>query len=196
MAKKRVKKGKKGIFLKLTLAVAVLSVLLFAWLWQNDVFKKKIFYPFLYPEEIKKYSKMHKLSPSLVTAVIKNESRFKASAQSERGAIGLMQIMPDTAEWIAEQTDWQGFDVKLLQEPDINIRFGCWYLNELREEFKHEKIYVAAYNAGRGNVKEWLDENKWDGKTIENIPFEETRKYVENVMKDKLEYEKYYEDVK
>ncbi len=171
------------------LAVAlVLGALAF----NSEIIQKKFFYPLFYEKDILCYSGRNNLDPALVAAIIHNESHFKPTAVSTRGAIGIMQIMPDTGEWIAREMGVAGFACKDLKEPDINIRLGCWYLNQLLYQFKSEVKAVAAYNAGRGTVEAWLQENKWDGVTVSMIPFEETRKYVARVLADKEKYQKLY----
>ena len=110
-----------------------------------------------------------------------------------------MQIMPETGAWIAKSTDFPNFKDKMLLLPELNIKFGCWYLSELEHEFKQNDILMlAAYNAGRGTVKDWMQENKWDYKLddVSQIPLVETRTYVENVLRDKKRYEELYKNLK
>ena len=145
------------------------------------------FYPLPHQEYVYKYAAQYNLDPYLVFAVIKAESRFKPEAESKRGARGLMQIMPDTARWIAEQMKMEEFEEEKLLDPETNIRMGCWYLSNLSGEFEgNTPVIVAAYNAGRGNVSQWLQLQIWDGeqKNSENIPFPETRNYVKTVLTD------------
>ena len=92
---------------------------------QSDYCQRMFFYQLLYDKDIKNYAAANDLNPWLVAAIIKNESGFKASAVSERGAVGLMQIMPETGSWIAGKTGWRGFALTLLTEPSVNIRLGC-----------------------------------------------------------------------
>lgn len=85
-----------------------------------------------------------------------------------------MQIMPETGSWIAKSTDFPNFKAKMLMLPELNIKFGCWYLSELESEFQgNEILMLAAYNAGRGTVKEWMAENGWGFgfSDISAIPF-------------------------
>ena len=163
---------------------------------ETEYVQKKFFNPLLYEREIKEYAERNNIPASLVASVIKNESRFVASAVSKSGAIGLMQIMPETGIWIAQQMGWAGFKQNLINEPAVNIRLGCWYLSELKHEFKREETALAAYNAGRGQVREWLENGRWDGVKVQNIPFDETRKYVQNVLEDKRKYEKLYGELR
>ena len=103
--------------------------------------------------------------------------------------------MPDTAEWIAGQIGDKSYNVESLHEPDRNIRYGTWYLAELQREFKgNDVLALAAYNAGRGNVKAWMDENNWSYSfhDIDAIPYKETRDYVRQVIGDRKKYRELY----
>ena len=140
-------------------------------------------YPLMYEETVIKYAKTYKVEAALAQAVIREESRFNERALSRSGAIGLMQIMPETGEWIAEQLNEDFGD---LYEVDRNIRYGVWYLAELNNEFGGNRILVlSAYNAGRGTVWDWIDEYGWhkDFDDVEAIPYSETRDYVKRVLK-------------
>jgi len=137
----------------------------------------------------------HQVDPYLVFGIIRAESKYQSQARSPVGAVGLMQIMPTTAQWIAEQQGIKDFDPEQLQDPEVNINFGCWYLASLSEEFNGQvPLMVAAYNAGRGTVKRWTEEQVWDGSPdkLENIPFVETREYVRNVLKNYEAYKVIY----
>lgn len=135
------------------------------------------------------------VDPYLVFAIIRAESKFQTSAESPAGARGLMQIMPETAQWIAEQqgiTDYSTID---LHDPQDNIQFGCWYLSDLMREFDEQvPLVAAAYNAGRGTVRGWMDSGQWNGDPhqLDQIPFEETRQYVKNVLKNYEAYQEIY----
>lgn len=164
----------------------------------SSFIQKKYFYVFPYQSNIIQTAKQYKINPYLFVAVIKNESKFKADAISENGAIGLMQIMPETGKWILQQTKGWEFSPSILTEPTTNIRFGGWYLSELHSEFYGNEILVlAAYNAGRGNVQSWIKKYGWksDFQDINSIPFKETQIYIRRIMHDKQMYAKYYEDL-
>lgn len=157
--------------------------------------QKRYFYPFPYSTTISSTAKLYNINKYLVLAVIKNESKFKENARSENGALGLMQIMPDTGKWIMQQTKGGKFNDNILLDPDTNIKFGSWYLSELQNEFHgNEILALAAYNAGRGNVRSWIDKYGWqvDFSDINAIPFKETQIYIRRIMHDKQMYAKYY----
>lgn len=140
-----------------------------------------ILFPIEHYDVIKKYSEEYGLDPALVCAVINTESGFDADAQSSKGAKGLMQLMDDTANWIAPQIPIENFNVFRLKEPELNIQLGCWYLSYLEKRYNGNlTLIVAAYNAGAGNIEKWLDNENYsnDGETLSHIPYRETNNYV------------------
>lgn len=140
--------------------------------------------PVPFNNEIEVYSEMYGLDPYLVAAIIKTESGFDKDIVSSMGAVGLMQIMPSTGEWIARQLNIEGFSAEMLKNEDVNIEMGCWYLNYLRSQLKHTNEVLAAYNGGIGNVFKWLQDPRYskDGEVINTIPFKETVSYIEKVV--------------
>lgn len=145
----------------------------------------RILYPFPYRETTFFYARAYDVDPFLLVAMMKTESDFKSRAVSERGARGLMQIMPETGRWIASQMDDPSFHPDRLFEPETSIKFGAWYLADLEREFHGDTVLaLAAYNGGRGNVREWLTSKDLSGgkSTIGQIPFPETRHYVKKVL--------------
>lgn len=196
MARRRKKKNNsRKIWFVLILLCAVS---LLGWkIWTSDEVQMRFVYMWPYQGEILEYSGKIKIDPFLVAAVIKNESNFDRKAVSKVGAIGLMQIMPDTGAWIAEQMGIKNFDPQDLYRTDANIRLGCWYLGELEYEFQRNWVLMMiAYNAGRGNTKAWMQENNWDYdfNRIEDIPYSDTREYVKKVLYDRDEYYKLYKN--
>ncbi|MGN9161650.1 lytic transglycosylase domain-containing protein [Clostridium sp. UBA3061] len=144
----------------------------------------KSFFPLEYEKSIIEYSEMYNVDPNLVAAVINTESKFVVDASSSKGAIGLMQIMPDTGKWIAEKLELSNFNEEIIADPEVNIRMGTWYLKKLSEDFNGDYILVlAAYNGGPGNVTKWLEDEKYssDGENLHKIPFKETKSYVQKV---------------
>ncbi len=150
-----------------------------------------IFYPMPHQDLVVSYAENYDIDPLLVFSLIKVESRFSTVATSSSGAQGLMQLMPDTARWAANQLRIEEFDDTKLVDPETNIKLGCWYISDLSREFDGRlPLVIAAYNAGRGNVREWLLVGIWDG-TLENVqkvPFPETRNHIRKVLN---EYEIY-----
>lgn len=157
------------------------------------------FYPIHYKEEIRVHAEHYELDPLMVAAIIRVESNYRTGVESKKGALGLMQIMPETAKWIIEQAKLEEISLEEVKlETDANIAIGTWYLNSLRKQFDGNDIAViAAYNAGPTNVKNWLKNGIWDGKleTVKNIPFGETRHYVQRVMHYYEQYKDIYDDL-
>ncbi|MBR2734214.1 MAG: lytic transglycosylase domain-containing protein [Selenomonadaceae bacterium] len=161
--------------------------------------QKKFLYPFPYRTTVENYSARWKVDKFLAIAVMKVESNFSEAAHSQSGAVGLMQIMPETAAWIAyslgEDSDEIAADIKNLRDPDTNIRYGTWYLAELEDEFHgNDVLALAAYNAGRGNVREWMEQNHWSENfsDVDKIPYAETRDYVKRVLHCREKYSELY----
>ena len=150
-------------------------------------------YPVRYAELVTKYAEENSFSPAFIFAVIYAESGFNAEAVSKKGAVGLMQIMPQTAGFIAQRNGYDYLE-RYLTDPEYNIRTGCRYLSYLRARFLDETALLAAYNAGEGKVGEWLKNPKYsaDGKILSKIPYPETQNYVQKVQKVKNKYEKHY----
>lgn len=156
----------------------------------------KLFYPIEYEEAVARYSEQYDLDASLVFGIIKVESKFDSSAVSRKGAIGLMQIMPDTGWWIAERMELDGFEEEDLYDYETNIKMGSWYIKSLVDEFGGNiETALAAYNGGLGNVKKWLSDDRYsqDGQNLSEIPFKETSDYVEKVMSARDVYRDIYE---
>ena len=134
------------------------------------------------------------LDPALVAAVIYEESRFRDQT-SHAGARGLMQITPDTARFIARDSGGTEFVEGDLATPQINIAYGSYYLRYLLEKYDGDlELAVAAYNAGETNVNQWLAQAGGESFEAEDIPFPETRAYVENVLDSRKEYADHYAD--
>src|SRR5262249_53814045 len=129
---------------------------------------ERIRYPLRYSEYVRVHAREHSLDPALLAAVIYQESKFRSSAKSSSGAIGLMQLTPSTARGIAIRTHGNAFRTEDLYNPEINIRYGAWYLDNLFRKYGSERLVLAAYNAGQGNVDRWRARG-------EDIQFSETR---------------------
>ena len=144
-------------------------------------------YPLEYDQIVNAHARNYDLDPALLAAVIYAESRFDPNAESEAGAIGLMQLLPETAKGIAARTGGTRFVVADLRDPEINVRYGSWYLDHLRGQYDNTRLALAAYHAGQGNVDRWLREGG-------GIAFPETRDYVDEVERVRLVYAKAYPD--
>ena len=144
---------------------------------------ERIRYPLRYSEYVRVHARERGLDPALVAAVIYQESKFRSDAKSSSGAIGLMQLTPSTAKGIAIRTGGSAFRTSDLYDPEINIRYGAWYLDNLFAKYHDERLVLAAYNAGQGNVDRWLAHG-------EPIQFPETRAYVSRVERLKGVYAK------
>lgn len=145
----------------------------------------ELYYPLHYSDHIFKYASANDIDPYFLIAIMKTESGFNPNAISPKGARGLMQIMPETGEWIADQINLYHYHPDLLFDPATNIRMGAWYIADLQDEFAGNKIIaLAAYNGGRGNVIKWLQDDKISGtlSDIRAIPFPETRNFVSKVL--------------
>jgi peptidoglycan lytic transglycosylase len=142
-------------------------------------------YPLSYQEIVRGHARNYDLEPALLAAVIYQESKFDADARSDAGAVGLMQLQPETAKGIALRTGGSRFRVDDLTNPEINVRYGSWYLRHLLDKSGDEELALAAFNAGQGNVDSWRREGK-------GIAFAETRHYVDRVQELKAIYRDAY----
>ena len=154
-------------------------------------------HPLHYAEHIVPYAASYELDPALVCAVILSESSFDPMAESRLGARGLMQLMPDTAQWVAHKLDEddETYSFDMLYDPEVAIRYGCWYLGYLSRRFDGDATkIICAYHAGQGNVDAWLANPQYsrDGVTLDVIPYENTATYCSRVLKARDVYRKYY----
>ena len=144
-------------------------------------------YPLEYGHIVAGHAKNYDLDPALLAAVIYRESKFDADAVSDSGAVGLMQLLPETAKGIAQYTGGAKFRVDDLYDPELNVRYGSFYLRRLLRKYGDVELALAAYNAGQANVDEWI------GKGGE-IAFAETREYVDDVLELREIYREAYGD--
>jgi soluble lytic murein transglycosylase len=147
----------------------------------------RLWYPLRYEAIVRGHAHNYRLDPALLAAVIYQESKFNAHARSTSGAIGLMQLLPDTAKGIAVHTGGSRFRVSDLDNPEINVRYGAWYLRHLIDKYNDVNTALAAYNAGQENVDRWRAEGS-------GIAFAETRHYVKRVEHLKTLYRRGYKD--
>ncbi len=174
---------------KYIIAIIILTVLIY-----SAVNTAYFLYPKKYETIVMKYSEKYQLSPYLVWAIIKTESNYNENARSHKDAIGLMQIRPGTGEWLAKKLNIENYTTEKLYDTDINIQIGCWYIKNLIEQYNNIDTALAAYNGGSGNVSKWLVNPEYsdDGVNIKNIPFGETKRYVEKIKINKKIYEFLY----
>ena len=180
--------------MKLKIFFVVATVILL-FLSNSPTTQKNFLYPFPYREQVEEHSSRYQVDKFLAVSVMKVESNFTEGAISKSGAVGLMQIMPDTANWIAFCLEENPPSLNELHDTDKNIRYGIWYLAELEDEFfGNDVLALAAYNAGRGNVHHWMEEGGW-GKNfsdVDKIPYLETRQYVKKVLRCREKYVELY----
>jgi soluble lytic murein transglycosylase len=136
-------------------------------------------YPLRYEHIVRGHAENYRLDPALVAAVIYQESRFRPKARSPQGAMGLMQLLPDTARGIAVRTGGSRFEVGDLEDPEINVRYGSWYLRHLLDKYGSKERALAAYNGGQGNVDR-------------GVIYPETHHYVDRVLELRGIYRKAY----
>ena len=185
------KYSKLIISLLLLAAFAVGAFLTVGWIQRSR-------YPRDYSEYVEKYSDEYSVPQSLVYAVIRTESSFKKDAVSRAGAVGLMQITPDTFSWLSRIMEIEE-KPELIDDPETNIKYGVYYLRYLYERYGSYswETACAGYNAGHNRVSGWLEDSRYssDGKTLKEIPIGETRGYIEKVFSAKEKYESLYSDL-
>jgi soluble lytic murein transglycosylase len=170
-------------------AVGVLAIAFGTIHFTRPAWYERLWYPLRYGEIVRGHAHNYRLDPALLAAVIYQESKFEADARSDRGAIGLMQLLPETAQGIAARTGGSKFHVGDLYDPEINIRYGAWYLRHLLDKYRAEPVALAAYNAGQANV------DSWRARGI-GVQFEETRDFVKRVEKLKGIYRHAYSSLR
>jgi soluble lytic murein transglycosylase len=177
-------------------AAAVLAAFAAALLWpQVHHAVREITLPLRHEDIIRQQAREKGLDPALVAAVIYAESRFRDGQTSAAGALGLMQITPETARYIARKSGGTAFVVGDLATPQVNIAYGTYYLRYLLRRYDgHEAFALAAYNAGEGNVDRWIAAARARDRalTVDAIPYAETRAYVTSVQQAKRDYASNY----
>lgn len=151
-------------------------------------------HPIKYEDLVGEYSRENGLDKFLVYAVIKTESGFDPNAVSNVGARGLMQIMEDTFDWVKYRMGDEDTRYLEMYVPETNIRYGCWLLGYLYNEFGNVETAMAAYHAGRGQVNEWLADPSIsaDGVHLDEIPISDTAHYVRKIVRAMETYERLY----
>lgn len=204
--KRRQKKTRRsGCVTTLIVAVLVCAMLFGSFYLLKDYFSdtqekiENLAYPREYSELVSKYSEEYDVREAFIYAIIKTESGFDENAESYVGARGLMQIMPETFEWLQTHVDdGYVYTEDDLFIPEVNIKYGTYFLSYLLEHYDgNEATAAAAYNAGFAAVDEWLCDPSYssDGKNLDYIPYEETSKYVVKVTDSRDMYiELYYSE--
>lgn len=150
-------------------------------------------HPLKFFEEVKLVSEDYGVDPLLIMSIIKVESSFNINAESEKNAIGLMQIKQETADYIKTLTG-KVYDLRNAKD---NVNAGTYYLKYLINKFNVEETAIVAYNAGEGNVSRWLADNRYslDGKTLYKVPFKETENYLKKIKKSFVNYKNLYGNI-
>jgi soluble lytic murein transglycosylase len=152
---------------------------------ERPAFVDRLEYPLDYGDIVRRHAAANHLDAALVAAVIYEESRFRPHARSKAGALGLMQLKPETAETIARATGGTGFRVDDLFDPDVNVAYGSWYLRHLLDKYGNERVALAAYNAGETTVDRWIEHH-------EGIVYSDVLTYVDRVEHTKRVYRRAY----
>lgn len=169
----------------------------------------RLIHPIHYEEDIRISAAHFSIDPMLIAAIIRTESKFNPDLISSKNAMGLMQIMPETADWIIEQGGYHLQMREHVMRPEVNIEMGTWYVHWLQSRFKGQMSYrqsekdliaviAAAYNAGHNKVGQWIRDSVWDGRyeTRLDIPYGETRHYIKRVMYYYDKYTSFYVEEK
>ncbi len=175
--KEKVKKQNKVIYF-IAFFIAIFLIVIGITTFYN------IKYPIKYKDYIIKYADKYSLERELVASVINEESSYNSKAISKNGAIGLMQILPSTGEYIAKKLGDENYSTEKLFDEETNIRYGCYYLSYLKEKFSDKKVYLSAYNAGETTVSMWLKDRELsgDGILLLDIPYNVTKNYTYKIL--------------
>lgn len=197
LSRREVRRQKRWSSVKYAVIFFLAAALIGAYMYYLPFFERQYrsSAPYPYYLTIEREAARRRVDEYLVAAIINNESKFRQGVSSHRGAVGLMQLMPETAQWIADKLEDKNYREERLAEPDLNIRYGTWYIAYLLELFEgNETLALAAYNAGTAVVHEWMEDNGWPDHfaEIEKIPYDETRHYVKRVLADRERYKRLY----
>ena len=156
-------------------------------------FIQRLLYPIYYAEVLFAEAEKYQLDPALLLAIIRQESLFERSAESAAGARGLMQVMPATGEYVAERGSFGNYNPDQLWLPYLSLRYGAWYINQQLGIFDGNQFAaLAAYNAGPGNVLEWIKASDDLDVFVEAIPYWESRTYIRNIYINLAAYRRIY----
>lgn len=199
MTAKKVKRSRTPLILSVCILLMLLVLLTLFWVrvWQPK--KQKIIYPLLYREELLAASEEFEIDPCMLAALVQVESSYQADAVSPVGAIGLMQIMPETGQWLSGKIELEEeYTTEMLYDPGVNLRLGCWYLNYLYDRYDGQwQEALTAYIAGQGQVDKWLKDPELsaDGRHLDVIPGQDVKEYAAKVMRYHESYKEAYPDV-
>ncbi len=199
MTAKRKKHSRAPLIVSVSLLLLLLVLVALVWVRVWLPGRQKILYPLLYREELLAASEEFEIDPCMLAALVQVESSFQADAVSNVGAIGLMQIMPETGEWLSGKIELeQEYATELLYDPGINLRLGSWYLSFLLNRYDGRwQEALTAYIAGQGQVDKWLKDPELskNGKTLDVIPGQDVKEYAAKVMRFHESYKEAYPDV-
>lgn len=176
-----------GIFIVLGIIAAV-------WIGGLHKVYDDAVYPRSYSEYVQKYAKQYQLDENLVYAVIKTESGFDPDSVSEDDAKGLMQVTEETFDWLNSKLEYSDYTHDDLHDPELGIEYGCFLLGYLKERFEVTEVMLAAYHAGMNITAKWLEDPTYseDGKTLQEVPYADTKHYISKVMKNYEAYQSIY----
>ncbi len=177
-----------------TLSIGLSLVVLFASILTFVIYIE-VMYPLRYVNEIETAGYIYDVEPALIASLINEESSFDNLCESPSGAIGLMQIMPDTAEWLSVRMGISDYTVTKLYEPQFNINMGTFYLRYLLDRFTDNYTALCAYNAGEGLVRNWLQDTQYsqNNQSLDITPYSSTNAYAEKVIKNIDKYRTRFE---
>ena len=190
----RSKAFRRRLLLALTVVAAAAGSALLLAPWADEAVQEVVTLPLRHEDIIRQQGTEKDLDPALIAGVIFAESHFRDQT-SHAGAKGLMQLMPDTADFIAQKSGGIAFEQQDLATPQVNIAYGSWYLRYLLDRYDgSEPLALAAYNAGHGTVDGWLADAAATGRDFEvaDIPYPETRAYVGKVLDARDDYRREY----
>ena len=178
----------KAIMLLLLLAAFLVIIL-----YNSVLLVLKTVYPVSYSAQVEQSAQEYGVDVSLVYALIETESDFNKDAVSSVGAKGLTQILPETFKWLQGKTG-ESLSEDALFEPEVSVKYGTYLLSILQNEFGNTEAAVAAYHAGIGKVHQWLENPEYsdDGVTLKYIPYDDTRAYVDKLMRTRDIYVNLY----
>ena len=181
----------RSVMIALILVVAVLFGLLADLIWTGF---EKLAYPKKYSDYVETYAKQYNVPPHVLYAVIKTESGFDSAAVSKKGAVGLMQFMPDTFDWLTNEMLFEHLADGMRYDPETSVRYGAYLLSHLYKRYGNWSVALAAYNAGIGTVDKWLEDPAYADSEggLKAIPYKETRNYIKKVTKAQATYDRLY----